>query len=154
MAVTFAFLHHVAAFALFAAVVVEFVLLRQELTPASARAIQRADIVLGVSATILLLVGLARVFHYEKGAAYYFHSVPFIAKLSLFVIAALLSIVPTLEFRAWRQSLAQGKVPSVSDPGMRRLRLVVHLEMVAVVLILLCAALMARYRHYPLTLEG
>jgi len=144
MAVTFAFLHHVAAFALFAAVIVEFVLLRLPLTPGSARAIQRADIALGVSATVLLLVGLTRVFHYEKGASYYFHSWPFIAKLSLFVIAALLSIVPTIEFRAWRQSLAQGKAPSVSDESMRRLRLIIHLEMVAVVLILLCAALMAR----------
>ena len=144
MAETFAFLHHLAAFTLFAAVIVEFVLIRQELTPASARAIQRADLALGISAGVLLLVGLARVFHYEKGAAYYFHSVPFIAKLSLFVIAAVLSIVPTLEFRRWQPSLAQGKAPAVSDESMRRLRLVIHLEMVAVVLILLCAALMAR----------
>jgi len=144
MATTFAFLHHLAAFTLFAAVVVEFVLLRLPLTPASARAIQRADIILGISAGVLLIVGLTRVFHYEKGATYYFHSWPFIAKLPLFVIAALLSILPTFEFRGWRQSLAQGQAPSVSDESMRRLRLIIHLEMVAVVLILLCAALMAR----------
>jgi putative membrane protein len=60
------------------------------------------------------------------------------------VIAALLSIVPTVEFRRWRPSLAQGQAPMVSDDSMRRLRLIVHLEMVAVVLILLCAALIAR----------
>ena len=144
MATTFAFLHHVAAFTLFAAVVVEFVLLRLPLTPASACAIQRVDIALGVSAGVLLLVGLARVFLYEKGATYYFHSWPFIAKLSLFVIAGLLSIIPTIEFRAWEESLTQGQVPIASDASIRRLRLIVHLEMVVVVLILLCAALMAR----------
>lgn len=32
-----------------------------------------------------------RVFFFEKGAACYFHSVPFVAKLSLFVIVALLA---------------------------------------------------------------
>lgn len=144
MPTTFAFLHHVAAFTLFAAVVVEFVLLRLPLTPASARAVQRVDIALGVSAGVLLLVGLARVFLYEKGATYYFHSWPFIAKLSLFVIAGLLSIIPTIEFRAWEENITQGQVPIASEASIWRIRLIIHLEMVAVVLILLCAALMAR----------
>ena len=80
MSETFGSLHHLAAFTLFAAVVVEFVLLRMSSPPLFARTIQRADIALGVFGCGLLLVGLMRVFHYEKGATYYFHSVPFIAE--------------------------------------------------------------------------
>ena len=68
MAALFAFLHHVSAFTLFAALVVEFVLIRSTLTVESARKIQRADMIFGISAGVLLLVGLARVFYFEKGA--------------------------------------------------------------------------------------
>jgi putative membrane protein len=74
MAAIFAFLHHLAAFTLFAAVVVELISIRGELTLGDARRLQVADMVLGISAGVLLIVGLIRVFHYEKGSAYYFHN--------------------------------------------------------------------------------
>ena len=54
----FAFLHHIAAFALVAALVVEFVLIRDELSAKSARKILVADLALGVSATVILVVAL------------------------------------------------------------------------------------------------
>ena len=44
-----AFLHHVAAFALVAALAVEFVLIRGEIGAATARRLARADMVLGIS---------------------------------------------------------------------------------------------------------
>jgi putative membrane protein len=72
MATLFAFLHHLTAFTLVACVAVEFMLLRQELTPATARRLIATDAVLGISATALLIVGLLRVFYFEKGATYYF----------------------------------------------------------------------------------
>ena len=55
MAALFAFVHHVAAFTLFAALVVQFVLTRDALTVASARKIQRADMILGISAGVVLV---------------------------------------------------------------------------------------------------
>jgi len=144
MSTLFAFLHHVAAFTLVAAVAVEFALIRQELTPALARRLIVTDAVLGVSATLLLVVGLLRVFYFEKGAAYYFHDVPFIAKLSLFAVLGLLSIYPTLEFLSWRAALKQGQVPSAAPAKLRAIRAIIHWELIGVVAILLCAALMAR----------
>jgi putative membrane protein len=144
MAAFFAFLHHLAAFALVAALVVEFVLLRDDLTLRSARKVLLADRVLGVTAAIVFIVGLGRVFHFEKGAYYYFHNWAFIAKLSLFVLVAVASIVPTREFLSWRSAVKQGQVPVVEAPRMRSIRLIVHLELAAIVLILLCAALMAK----------
>jgi putative membrane protein len=139
-----AFLHHAAAFALVAAIAVEFVLLKSELNAATMRRIVRADMIVGLSAGVVLLVGLGRVFSFEKGAAYYFHSWPFIGKLSLFVLIALLSIYPTVSFIKWGKALRQGRTPAV-DPGqLRTLRMLIHAELAGIVLILLFAAMMAR----------
>ncbi len=144
MAPFFAFLHHIAAFVLFAALVVEFVLVKDALTLGSARKILMADLVFGISAGVLLVVGLGRVFHFEKGATYYFHTWTFIAKLSLFVIVGLLSIVPTREFLSWRGAVKQGQVPQVSPTKMRSVRSIIHVELAGIVLIILMAALMAK----------
>jgi putative membrane protein len=144
MTVLFAFLHHVAAFTLVGALAVEFVLIKQELTVTTARKLAITDAVLGASAGVLLVAGLLRVFYFEKGAAYYFHSHAFLTKLSLFVIIALLSIVPTVAFLSWRKALKAGQPPAVAAPKLKRLRMIIHMELAAVVLILLCAAIMAK----------
>ena len=144
MIVLFAFLHHLAAFTLVAVIALEFVLLRGELTVWSARRLQVADMVLGIAATILLLVGLARVFWFEKGAAYYFHNHAFLTKFALFILVALLSIVPTIEFLSWRKAVAAGQVPVVAAAKLKRVRMILHIELAAIVLILFCAALMAK----------
>ena len=144
MSTLFAFLHHVLAFTLVAALAIEFTLIRQELTLSSARGLQVTDLVLGTAAGVLLVIGLMRVFFFEKGASYYFHSHAFLAKFSLFIVVGLLSIVPTMEFLSWRGALTAGQVPTI---GARKLRLVtgiIHGELFAVVIILLCAAIMAR----------
>ena len=144
MTVLFAFLHHLAAFTLVSAIAIEFVLLRGELTLWSARRLQVVDMILGIAAVVLLVVGLGRVFWFEKGAAYYFHNHAFLTKFSLFIVVALLSIVPTIEFLSWRKAVKQGQVPVVAVAKLRRVRLILHVELAAIVLILLCAAIMAK----------
>jgi len=144
MSTLFAFLHHLAAFTLVSALAVEFVLIRQELTLASARRLPVVDAVLGGSATLLLIVGLLRVFYFEKGSAYYFSSHAFLTKFAVFIILAILSIVPTVEFLSWRKSLKAEQVPVVDARKMRLVRMLIHGELMGVVIILLCAAIMAR----------
>jgi putative membrane protein len=144
MSAFFAFLHHVAAFTVFATLVVELILLKEELSAPRARTLQRIDFVFGIAAGVLLVVGLLRVFYFEKGAAYYFHSIPFIVKLSLFAAVGLASIYPTMKFVSWRGALKEGRAPMVAPATLRTLRMVVHAELAGIVVILLCAALMAR----------
>jgi putative membrane protein len=144
MSSLFAFLHHVAAFTVFAALAVELVLLRDELSVQRARKIQRVDLAFGISAGVVLVIGLLRVFYFEKGAAYYFHSIPFIVKLSLFAAVGLASIYPTMKFVSWRGALKEGRAPMVAPATLRTLRMVVHTELAGIVVIILCAALMAR----------
>ena len=140
----FAFLHHAAAFLLVAVVVVELVLMRGEITVATARTLLRMDSVYGLCAVVLLIVGFIRVFYTEKGAAYYFHSGSFLAKLALFIVVGLLSILPTVQFLGWRKALKAGQAPVVDDAARRRVRMIIHTELTLLFLIMLCAALMAR----------
>jgi len=144
MASVFAFLHHIAAFTLVAALALEFVIVRGELNVRSARQLLGIDAILGASAGVVLVAGLLRVFYFEKGASYYFSSVPFLVKASLFVIVALLSIYPTVEFMGWRKTIREGRVPVVAADKMRRIRSILHWELAAVVVLILCAVLMAR----------
>jgi putative membrane protein len=144
VAALFAFLHHIAAFALVAALSLEFVLVRDSLTLGTARKIQIADAVYGICAAILIVVSFLRVYYFEKGATYYFHSWTFIAKLSLFILIGLASIIPTIEFLSWRKATKLGQLPNVAAQKIRTLRSIIHLELAGVALILLMAALMAK----------
>src|SRR5262245_4255248 len=123
-----AFLHHATAFLLVAVVTVELVLMR-ELTLTTARSLVRMDAVYGVAAAVILVVGFLRVFYTEKGAAYYFHSIPFITKIALFAAIGLLSIYPTKQFLRWRKSLKDNRVPAIDDATRRKIRMVLHIEL-------------------------
>jgi putative membrane protein len=144
MSTLFAFLHHLCAFTLVSALAIEFALIRGELTLSSARRLQVTDLVLGIAAGALLIVGLLRVFFFEKGAEYYFHSHAFLTKLTLFIVVGLLSIIPTVEFLSWRGALKAGQVPAIGAKKLRLVTAVIHGELFAVVIIVLCAAIMAR----------
>src|SRR5690242_13754728 len=144
MSTLFAFLHHLCAFALVGALAIEFALIRQELTLASARRLLTTDMVYGIAAGALLIIGLLRVFFFEKGAAYYFHSHAFLLKLSLFIVVGLLSVIPTMEFLSWRGAVSKSQVPAIEAKKLRRITGIIHTELAAIVVILLCAAIMAR----------
>jgi len=144
MSTLFAFLHHLCAFTLVSAVAIELVLIRQELTLSSARRLQVTDMVLGIAAGALLFVGLVRVFFLEKGPDYYWHSHAFLTKFSLFVVIALVSIIPTMEFLSWRKAIGAGQVPVIDAKKRKLVTAVIHGELLGIVIILLCAAIMAR----------
>ena len=142
--VTLAFLHHLAAFVLVAMVTVELFLVRGELTLASARTLLRVDAVYGVCAGAILVIGGLRVAYFEKPATYYLHSGAFWAKMTAFLIVGLISIYPTMQFLGWRKALAQGQLPAIDAAKKRRLRRILHWELVLLTAMLLCAAMMAR----------
>jgi putative membrane protein len=144
MSTLFAFLHHLAAFTLVGALAAEFILVGQELSHATAKRLVLADSVLGAAAVVLFVVGLSRVFFFEKGETYYFHSYAFMTKLSVFIAVAILSITPTIEFLSWRDTLKAGQVPKVDPKKMAVIKKIIHGELAAVVIIVLCAAIMAR----------
>jgi putative membrane protein len=139
-----AFLHHLAAFSLVAALAVEVALFKPPLSVSQARRLQRTDLIFGVAAGAVLIVGALRVAYFEKPSAYYLHDVFFLAKLAAFLAAGLISIYPTITFLSWNPALKAGLVPEVSTARTRRVRLCLMLELTLIVVILACAALMAR----------
>ena len=158
MSTLFAFLHHLFAFTLVAAIAVEFILIGQVqagaqnsgsvgnsgLTHAIAKRLVKADTVLGAAAGLLLVVGLCRVFFFEKGETYYMNSHAFLAKFSIFIVVGLLSIMPTVEFLSWRPAIAAGQAPKADPEKLAFIKKFIHGELAAIVIILLCAAIMAR----------
>ena len=85
-----------------------------------------------------MIVGLLRVFLFEKGGDYYLHNGFFPLKFALFVGLGLLSVVPTREFLSWRAPLRRAERPRPTaghgaDPAGAAL------ELVGIVVILLCA---------------
>ncbi len=139
-----AFLHHLFAFTLTACLVYEFVAYRKGMGIEEARRIQRVDLVYGISAGLLLVVGLMRVFFFEKGVNFYIHSPFFWVKMTAFLIVGLLSIDPTIRYIRWNNVIKENKAPEVSDAEFKRTRLVLWLELAGIVVILLAAPMMAR----------
>jgi putative membrane protein len=139
-----AFLHHLTAFTLVGALAAEVVLFKLPLTVIQARRVQRADQAFGVAAGVLLVVGLLRVLYFEKGAGYYFTNAFFLTKFTLFILAGLISIYPTVLFISWNKTLKQGEVPAISPQAATRARMCMMLELTAILGILFCAPFMAR----------
>lgn len=139
-----AFLHHLTAFTLVACVVYEFIAYRKGLTIEEARRIQRADLTYGISAGLLLIVGVLRVLYFEKGPAFYTHNPFFWLKMNAFLVVGLLSIDPTIRYLRWNKPLKDGKVPEITDGVFKRTRLLLTLEIIGLAVILFAAAMMAR----------
>jgi len=139
-----AFLHHLMAFTLTACLVYEFIAYRQNMSIEEVRRIQRVDLAYGISAGLLLVVGLLRVFFFEKGVNFYIHSPFFWVKMAAFAIVALLSIDPTIRYIRWNKTLSQNQAPEISIAEYKRTRLLLWLEMIGIAVILFAAPLMAR----------
>lgn len=137
-------LHHLSAFILTACLIYEFVAYRKGLSVEEARRIQRVDLVYGISAGLLIVVGLLRVFFFEKGSNYYFHNHVFWTKMALFAIIGLLSVYPTIRYIKWNPVLDENRAPEIPDIEFKRIRLILWLELAGIVLILFAAPMIAR----------
>ena len=73
----------------------------------------RLDIIYGISAGVLLLSGVARVVWGVKGMGWYVSQPLFHLKVTLFVLAGLMSIKPSIDIRRWvKQLRTDGSLPS------------------------------------------
>ena len=137
-----AWLHYIGIMLLLASLLGEHLLLKQELTVSEARTIQTLDIVYGASATTVLVTGIMRMF-LEKGAAYYNHHIAFHILFGIFVIAALISIYPTVIFLRWRSDTSAGRGQQLERSQFKRIQMMVRVEMTLMLLAPLFATWMA-----------
>jgi len=139
-----AFLHHLFAFTLTACLIYEFIAFHKSMSIDEMRRIQRVDLAYGISAGILLVIGLLRVFLFEKGWAFYMQSPFFWVKMAAFLIVGLLSIDPTVRFIRWNKLFSQNQTPALSEAEVDRTRRILWLEIGGLAIIMLSAAFMAR----------
>jgi putative membrane protein len=140
----FAFLHFAAVFGIFCTVFLEW----QTMTPTpnyvEARRMQRCDLWYGIFAGIVLVVGFMRVYHFEKGHAFYSASPFYYVKLALFLLVGLISIYPTVRFIKWRSYTNNGEAPVISAQEYQRIINVLRAELILLLGVALSANLMAR----------
>ena len=128
-----AWIHYVAIMLLIASLLGEHLLLKREMTAAEAGTVQRLDIVYGGSATLVLITGIIRMF-LEKGVAYYNHHIGFHILIGIFVLAALLSIYPTVIFLRWRSDTRAGRGQQLAQDQFGKLQMIVRIEMTLLLL--------------------
>ena len=138
-----AIVHHITVFGLVALLAMEWVMLR-DATVDPAR-LTRVDAGYGLVAGLAVVIGICRVIWGGKGWAFYEANPFFWAKMGLFVLMALVSIGPTLLFIRWRRAAAGAEAFTPPAPEMKRARTWVRLEALLLILLLGCAAAMARY---------
>lgn len=98
--------HYLAFMALFAALTAEHLLTARTIDGKRARMLARLDAIYGVSALVVLAIGLLMMFGYGfgKGASYYLQNGVFHLKATLFVVLGLLSLKQTFFFLRHRRA--------------------------------------------------
>ena len=138
-------LHHVLVVGLIAMLASEMALLRGRPDATALQRLGLLDIGYGFTATALLVVGLLRVFQGLKGADFYLHNPWFHAKIGAYVLAGLLSILPTLNFARWRKAVRADPAFLPANAEVCRARRVIRFELMLIGVIFVFAAAMARH---------
>ncbi len=139
-----AILHHVLVFGLMAIIAIEMVMVRAEIRGREIGRLARIDMFYGIAATLIVVVGVLRVFFGIKGAGYYWVSPSFWAKMAAFVLVGLLSIIPTMRIARWRRAAEADPIYSPPLAEVQRVRRMIHIEAGLFLLIPVFAAAMAR----------
>lgn len=136
-------LHYLAIMGMAGAAVAQIYLLKLAAQAEAVRILPRVDAFYGIAAALVFATGMARVWIGGKGADYYWHNGAFHGALTVFVLAALVSIVPTLRYRRWRRELdVSGALPDAS--GLRKTKMLVHMQLTALALVALLIVLVAK----------
>ncbi len=139
-----AYAHLLAILSLLVFLSSEAALCRAEwMNEAVVRRLGRLDLIYRLSALVVLLSGLARIYGGMKGSDWYWGNPWLHAKLGLLVVIAALSLGPTRMFIRWRRTLdAGGGLPSPDE--VRRARRLVMWQAHLLALVPLAGVVMAR----------
>lgn len=108
------------------------------------RRLKRLDGMYGLFALLTLASGVARLLFGAKGSAFYLSNPVFHTKISLFVLAGLLSIYPTVQYFRWADAIhADSRLRPPADK-VARVRMLIVIQFVLLAAIPFAASLMAR----------
>lgn len=139
-----AYAHILAILTLVVFITSEAVLCRPEwMNAAAVERLVKVDRIYGIAAGVVLLTGLLRIYLGAKGSSYYWSNWLLHAKLGMFVLVGLISILPTLRFARWAKALrTTGALPAAEE--VRKARKLVMVQAHIIPLIPLAAVFLAR----------
>lgn len=136
--------HHLLVFTMLGALVAEFALLGSTVSARIVRRLSLLDLTYGAVATAVVAVGFLRVYYGAKGPDFFLHNHAFWAKLTVFVVIALLSLPPTLRILGWRRRLQRDPAFAPTQDEVRCMRRFMLAELALFPLIPAFAAAMVR----------
>lgn len=133
--------HYLGFLVLFASLLAEHLLTTRSIDGRQARKLARIDALYGLSALVVIVTGVLMFsgYGFGKGAALYLKNGIFHAKVTLFVLIALLSLKPTLFFLRHRRAADDA---SIDVP--RSIIMVQRVQLLLVLVLPLLGLLMAR----------
>lgn len=110
----FRYIHFIGIMALAGCLVMQHLLIKNENKIEELKKIAFIDIIYGISAALTLIAGLALWLFVGKDSSFYLQNGVFHAKLTLFIVIALLSIYPTMFYlKNKKKDVAVIKMPKV-----------------------------------------
>jgi putative membrane protein len=137
-----AWLHYVGIMLLMATLLGEHLMFKPVLSVAEVRTLQRLDNIYGGAAALVLVTGIMRMY-LEKGTTYYLQSGAFHTLFGIFVLAALLSIYPTVILLRWRADVRAGRGQEIAPGRFRTIRMILRTELALMLIAPLFATWMA-----------
>jgi putative membrane protein len=131
--------HYLGLAGLFAGLALELVLFRPRVDGATARRLAQVDAVYGLAAVLVLITGLLRLFAGDKPAGYYGVNFIFHIKMTVFVVAVLLSVWPSVKFFGGRRVVDDTEHHYPAAVGV-----LLRVELALLLLIPLLAVMMSR----------
>lgn len=138
MDVLIRYLHLFAVIVLAGTLIIENIAISKEISREDLRNLLKVDAVYGLSAGLVAILGISLWLWVGKPSSFYSSNPVFHAKLTLFVLVALLSIYPTVFFLRQRKNQVE---PILVPAGVIR---VLRIELVLLAFIPVLAYLMAR----------
>lgn len=135
---------HVLGFVfVFASLAIEHMLFEPTLNARAARRLAIVDLFYGISALIVIITGLLKIFVVGKPASFYLHVWPFHAKMTLFLLILVLSAFPSRHFIKNRNLPESGEAHYPAA-----IKMILRLELLLFVFIPFLALMMARGYGY------
>jgi putative membrane protein len=122
----------------------QWLLLRAGYAALDVETLARTDLGYFISAGLVLLTGLGRLFLGAKPLAFYTHNGAFHALIGLFVVVGLISIIPTMNYQRWRRYRREDTRFEIPAREWWWMRVLVGVELFGLAIMPLAAVLMAR----------
>ena len=139
-----AYIHYLSFMLCFGALIYERISLKADPSRKEAISMVVADIIYGIAGIALLVSGVYRVIKFGQGSEFYTQNPLFWTKMIVFGLTGSLSLYPTVTYVLWALPLSKGELPNVSNNLVKRLRVIINIELVGFASIPFLATLMAR----------